>query len=67
MNDSIRKTIKQCKMKKKRSLAKKMMKERKAAEALKRSIVATTVENAVPERPLSPIEEEKTVDEPQLV
>ena len=43
------------------------MKERKAAEALKRSIVATTVENAGPERPLSPIEEEKTVDEPQLV
>ena len=31
MNDSIRETIRQCKMKKKRSLAKKMMKDRKAA------------------------------------
>ena len=67
MNDSIRETIRQCKMKKKRSLAKKMMKERKAAQALKRSIMATTVEKTVQERPLSPIEEEKTLGEPQVV
>ena len=49
MNDSLRESIRQCRMKKKRSLAVKMMKEKKAAEALKRSIMATTVENAVQE------------------
>ena len=35
MNDSIRETIRQCKMKKKRKLAVKMAKERKAARQLK--------------------------------
>ena len=44
MNDSIRETIRQCKMNKKRKLAVKMMKERKAAQALKRSIMAKTAE-----------------------
>ena len=60
MNDSIRETIRQCKMKKKRSLAVKMMKERKAAVALKRSIREQ-------ERPLSPIQEVQNYRETQLV
>ena len=47
MNESLRETIRQCKMKQKRSLAVKMMKERKAAQALHRSIMATTVDNTV--------------------
>ena len=64
MNDSIRETIRQCKMKKKRSLAVKMMKERKAAQALKRSIRATTVENADNKYPM---EEEPNYLGSQLV
>ena len=52
MNDSIRETVRQCKMKKKRSLAIKMMKERKAA-----------AQAAIRERPLNPIQEESQVVE----
>ena len=52
MNESIRETIRQCKMNKKRKLAVKTMKERKAAQLLKRSVMEKTVEEAVPEKQL---------------
>ena len=58
MNESLRETIRQCKMKKKQKLAVKMMKERKAAETLKKSMMAKTVEEAVPERPIIPVRED---------
>ena len=50
-------------MNKKRKLAVKTMKERKAAQLLKRSVMEKTVEGAVPERQLDQIEEEPTYDE----
>ena len=56
MNQSIRETIRQCKMKKKRNLAVKMAKEKRAAP-----LTSITAKIAVPARPLSPIQEEPIV------